>query len=67
MLVASGISIKPTEGQLNEFIKRIKTLSNDVILKLLKERFDKSLEENDTKTLTVYLLYITYYRNYFLL
>ena len=57
MLVASGISIKPTEGQLNEFIKRIKTLSNDVILKLLKERFDKPLEENDTKTLTVFISY----------
>ena len=57
MLVASGISIKPTEGQLNEFIKRIKTLSNDVILKLLKERFDKSLEGNDTKKLTVFLSY----------
>ena len=57
MLVASGISIRPTEGQLNEFIKRIKTLSNDVILKLLKERFDKSLEENDTKTLTVFISY----------
>ena len=38
VLKVSGVSIKPTENQLKEFVKRIKTLNKEIVFKILKER-----------------------------
>ena len=42
-----------------EFIKKIKTLNNEIIIKLLHERFNNAQTQNDTKLLTVsFVFYI---------
>lgn len=59
MLEVSGISNKPTEGQLVEFIKRIRTLNKDVIWMLMNNRLTKFTAEgnvNDIKSLTVSII-----------
>ena len=48
---SSGISLKPTTKQLNEFTKKIKNLNHQLILKYLFERMNKSVIENDNKIL----------------
>ena len=48
---SSGISLKPTTKQLNEFTKKIKNLNHQLILKYLFERMNKSVLENDNKIL----------------
>ena len=57
MLESSGISIKPTAKQLNEFSKKIKSLNHQLILRNLFERMNKTIIENDNKMLAK-LLYV---------
>jgi Ca2+-binding EF-hand superfamily protein len=57
VLESSGISLKPTSKQLNEFSKKIKSLNHQFILRNLFERMNKSIIENDNKTLAK-LLYV---------
>ena len=57
VLESSGISLKPTAKQLNDFSKRIKSLNHQLILKNLFERMNKSIIENDNKILAK-LLYV---------
>ena len=57
VLESSGISVKPTAKQLNEFAKKIKSLNHQLILKNLFERMNKSVIENDFKMLAK-LLYV---------
>lgn len=54
---SSGISLKPTTKQINDFTKKIKNLNHQLILKYLFERMNKSVIENDNKTLGK-LLYV---------
>ena len=54
---SSGISLRPTAKQLNEFTKKIKNLNHQLILKNLFERMNKSVIENDNKILGK-LLYV---------
>ena len=51
VLESSGISLKPTAKQLNEFTKKIKNLNHQLILKFLFERMNKSVIEKDNKIL----------------
>ena len=53
VLKSSGISVKPTDVQLNEFIKKVKSLDQVVMFNLLKERYEQCITTSDTKTLTV--------------
>ena len=48
---SSGISLKPTTKQINDFTKKIKNLNHQLILKFLFERMNQSVLENDNKTL----------------
>ena len=57
MLESSGISVKPTANQLNEFAKKIKSLNHQLILRNLFERMNKSILETDNKMLAK-LLYV---------
>ena len=53
VLKSSGISVKPTDVQLNEFIRKVKSLDQVVMFNLLKERYEQCITDEDTKTLTV--------------
>ncbi len=57
VLESSGISLKPTKKQLSEFSKKIKSLNHELILRNIFERMNKSVIENDFKTLGK-LLYV---------
>jgi hypothetical protein len=57
VLESSGISVKPTANQLNEFAKKIKSLNHQLILRNLFERMNKSILETDNKMLAK-LLYV---------
>jgi hypothetical protein len=47
MLVPTGISLKPSDSQLKEFVKKIKTLDKDFIFNKLCEKL--SLYESGTQ------------------
>ena len=63
VLKSSGISVKPTDVQLNEFMRKVKSLDQVVMFDLLKERYEQCLTNSDTKTLTVCYIYVY---NYFI-
>lgn len=68
-LEVSGISMKPTDGQLAEFIKRIRTLNKNVIWMLMNNRLTKyTAEDNEIniKSLTVSKITITNDRIYYM-
>ena len=50
VLETSGISLKPSDGQLKEFNKKIKNLNKDVIVGILKDKINNS--NNDVKIIT---------------
>ena len=53
VIKSSGISVKPTDAQLNEFMRKVKSLDQVVMFDLLKERYEQCITNSDTKTLTV--------------
>lgn len=56
ILIPSGISIKPSDIQLADFLKRIKTLNKEIISKLILEKIktnENSSETNSNKVLMV--------------
>ncbi|MCQ2818812.1 MAG: hypothetical protein MJ252_16220 [archaeon] len=57
VLEVSGISVKPTQSELNEFLRRIKTLNLNVIYDLLNEKMRSLMQINETKSLTVIYLF----------
>jgi len=50
VLETSGISLKPSDGQLKEFNKKIKNLNKDVIIEFLNEKINNNI--NDVKIIT---------------
>jgi hypothetical protein len=57
VLEISGISNKPTESQLKEFNKRIKTLNNEIIFNSINERIMNKINQNDNKMVIVRLFF----------
>ena len=61
VLEISGISNKPTESQLKEFNKRIKTLNNEIIFNSINERIMNKINQNDNKMVIVRLFFFIIY------
>ena len=53
VLKSSSISVKPTDVQLSDFMRKVKSLDQVVMFNLLKERYEQCITLEDTKTLTV--------------
>lgn len=61
ILVPTGVTLKPGDNQLKEFIKRLKSLKKDLVYKILLERiknYENMSDVNSIKTLTVLIIYL---------
>ena len=54
MINAKGVTLKPSDTQLKEFIKRIKSLNKDIVSEILYEKISLYSKDNeDIRLLTV--------------
>jgi hypothetical protein len=64
ILIPTGVTIKPSESQIKDFLKRLKTLNKQIVLKILLERLNshKLMTSSDQiKVLQVSLNKINYF------
>jgi len=56
ILVPTGVTLKPSDNQIKEFLKRLKSLNKDLVYKILLDKvlnYQNMTDQNSIKTFTV--------------
>jgi hypothetical protein len=59
VLNSKGVTLKPTELQLKDFIKRLKSLDKDTVCDILNEKLMKFNEMEDTEQVRMLLVCVS--------